>query len=67
MLLETVAAVIINCTYLFLKVSSNGEFPSPLSSAKEREHFLRYKDGDIESRNILIERNLRLVAHIVKA
>ena len=66
MLLESVAAVIMNCTYLFLKVSSNGEFPSPLSSAKEKEHFLKYKDGDMESRNILIERNLRLVAHIVK-
>ena len=66
MLLETVAAMIMNFTYLFLKVSSNGEFPSPLSSAKEREHFLKYKEGDMESRNILIERNLRLVAHIVK-
>ena len=66
MLLETIAAIIMNCTYLFLKVSSNGEFPSPLSSVKEREHFLKYKDGDLESRNILIERNLRLVAHIVK-
>ena len=66
MLLESIAAIIMNCTYLFLKVSSNGEFPSPLSPAKEREHFLKYKDGDMESRNILIERNLRLVAHIVK-
>ena len=66
MLLETVATIIMNCTYLFLKVSSNGEFPSPLNAAKEKEHFLRYKDGDMESRNILIERNLRLVAHIVK-
>ena len=66
MLLETVATIIMNCTYLFLKVSSNGEFPSPLNAAKEKEHFLKYKAGDLESRNILIERNLRLVAHIVK-
>ena len=66
MLLETIAAIIINSTYLFLRVSSNGEFPAPLSSVKEKEHFLKYKAGDMESRNILIERNLRLVAHIVK-
>ncbi|MCL2774243.1 MAG: RNA polymerase sporulation sigma factor SigK [Oscillospiraceae bacterium] len=66
MLLETIAAIIMNFTYLFLKVSSNGEFPSPLNAAKEKEHFLKYKDGDLVSRNILIERNLRLVAHIVK-
>jgi len=67
LLLETIAAMVMNFTYLFLKVSSNGEFPSPLSSVKEKEHFLKYKNGDLESRNILIERNLRLVAHIVKA
>ena len=67
MLLEMAATIIMNCTYLFLKVSSNGEFPPPLSAAKEKEHFLKYKGGDWTSRNILIERNLRLVAHIVKA
>jgi len=55
-----------NCTYLFLKVSSNNEFPSPLSPGKEKEHFLKYKEGDMDSRNVLIVRNLRLVAHIVK-
>jgi len=65
-LIGTVAALIMNFTYLFLKVSSNGEFPTPLSAAKEREHFLKFKDGDPASRDILIERNLRLVAHIVK-
>ena len=66
MLLETIAAIIVNCTYLFLKVSSNGEFPSPLGSIKEKEYFQKYKDGDLKARNVLIERNLRLVAHIVK-
>lgn len=49
-----------------MKISNNGEFPSPLSVTKEREHFLKYKNGDLASRDILIERNLRLVAHIVK-
>ena len=66
MLFETIAAVVMNCTYIFLRVSPSGEFPPPLEAAEEREHFLKYKQGDMASRNVLIERNLRLVAHIVK-
>ena len=66
MLLETIASVLFNCTYIFLRVSPNGEFPPPLPPAEEREHFIKYKRGDRKSRDILIERNLRLVAHIVK-
>ena len=66
MLFETVAAILMNCTYIFLRVSPNGEFPPPLDPKEEREHFIKYKNGDLLSRNILIERNLRLVAHIVK-
>ena len=66
MLLETVAAVLMNCTYIFLRVSPNGEFPPPLEPPEERERFIRYKAGDKKSRDVLIEHNLRLVAHIVK-
>lgn len=45
---------------------STGSFPRPLT-AKEEEHYLALcAQGDIEARNILIERNLRLVAHIMK-
>lgn len=41
-------------------------FPQPLS-AKEEEYYLqKWKEGDAEAKNILIEHNLRLVAHIVK-
>ncbi len=47
-------------------VSSNISFPQPLSSAEEQEYLKRFEEGDEEARNILIERNLRLVAHIVK-
>ena len=43
-----------------------GSFPKPLSAAEEREYLRRFADGDTEARNVLIERNLRLVAHIVK-
>ena len=41
-------------------------FPKPLSQEEELSYLSRYKQGDIEAKNILIERNLRLVAHIVK-
>ena len=45
---------------------SSGSFPKPLSEAEEREYVRRSTLGDLEARNILIERNLRLVAHIMK-
>lgn len=47
-------------------VSSNSTFPHPLNEAEEACCLDRLKQGDIEARNTLIERNLRLVAHIVK-
>ncbi len=46
---------------LFLKT-----FSQPLSPEEEQFYLKRYKEGDLEARNVLIERNLRLVAHIVK-
>ena len=46
--------------------NGSGSFPKPLS-AKEERHFLALAaEGDLNARNILIERNLRLVAHIIK-
>jgi RNA polymerase sporulation-specific sigma factor len=45
---------------------STGSFPKPLSADEEREYLRRSAQGDLEARNILIERNLRLVAHIMK-
>ena len=54
-------------TLLFsLRLSGGGSFPKPLSASEEREWLDRYAKGDTEARNVLIERNLRLVAHIVK-
>ena len=44
---------------------SSGTFPKPLT-AKEEQHYLELAaQGDLEARNVLIERNLRLVAHIM--
>ncbi len=45
---------------------SAGSFPRPLT-AQEEQHYLELSSrGDLDARNVLIERNLRLVAHIVK-
>lgn len=44
---------------------SPGSFPKPLTEEEERHYLERSAQGDLEARNILIERNLRLVAHIM--
>ena len=45
---------------------STGSFPRPLSQKEERLYLERAATGDLDARNTLIERNLRLVAHIMK-
>lgn len=45
---------------------SNNTFPMPLSEKEEQAYLVRLKAGDEAARSVLIERNLRLVAHIVK-
>ena len=47
-------------------ISNNQLFPEPLSQEEEKVYLQRFKQGDEEARNILIERNLRLVAHVCK-
>ena len=50
-----------------LRISdSPGSFPKPLSAEEERHYLSLVAQGDLEARNILVERNLRLVAHIMK-
>ena len=44
----------------------SGSFPKPLSPEEERHYLARAAQGDLEARNILVERNLRLVAHVMK-
>ncbi|MDR4936199.1 RNA polymerase sporulation sigma factor SigK [Rossellomorea marisflavi] len=53
---------------LFFLVSyvKNNAFPQPLSAAEERKYLKLMAEGDEHARNMLIEHNLRLVAHIVK-
>ena len=45
---------------------SSGSFPKPLSAEEERHYLELSAQGDLEARNILVERNLRLVAHVMK-
>ena len=45
---------------------STGSFPRPLSPKEEQHYLERAAAGDLEARNVLVERNLRLVAHIMK-
>ena len=44
---------------------STGSFPKPLTEEEERHYLALAAKGDLEARNVLIERNLRLVAHIM--
>lgn len=52
--------------HIFTAAYSNSIFPDPLSKEEEAKYIEKFRNGDIEARNKLIEHNLRLVAHIVK-
>ena len=55
-----------SAVFLLGYISNNSLFPEPLSPEEERKYLEEMKNGNEEARNILIERNLRLVAHICK-
>jgi len=57
---------LINGVLLLLSYITNNSFPQPLSREEEKECVLRMLAGDDYARNVLTERNLRLVAHIMK-
>lgn len=60
------AAFLMLSSMLYSLRLSSGSFPKPLSAKEEQEYLEKAAAGDLEARNILIERNLRLVAHIMK-
>lgn len=60
------ATSIIKGVALLVSYITNNTFPLPLSEKEEQQHLERLKNGEEKARNVLIERNLRLVAHIVK-
>ena len=61
------AAVWLMLSSLLYSLQLNaGSFPKPLTEQEERYYLQLSAQGDLDARNILIERNLRLVAHIMK-
>jgi RNA polymerase sporulation-specific sigma factor len=66
-MLSATFAILLMSPFLMLRMSEGaGSFPKPLSAADEQKYIELFIHGDMEARNILIERNLRLVAHIIK-
>lgn len=62
-----IAAVWLVLSGLFSSLQlSSGSFPKPLTEEEERRYLQLASQGDLDARNILIERNLRLVAHVLK-
>lgn len=51
---------------LYGYIQGGSLFPEPLSAEEEKNYLMQMAKGDDEARNILIERNLRLVAHVAK-
>ena len=60
------AAWFVLSSLLYALQLQTGSFPKPLTEEEERHYLALAAEGDLEARNILIERNLRLVAHIMK-
>lgn len=58
--------LISNTLFLSGYINGNSTFPLPLDEKEETMYLKRLKDGDKKAKGVLIERNLRLVAHIVK-
>ena len=56
---------LLQSVFLFSYITGN-TFPTPLTPEEEKKYLEEFANGSIEAKNILIERNLRLVAHIVK-
>lgn len=65
-MVETAFILLMNSVLLMLRIAPGDSFPKPLSRAEEQEYLARWAQGDVEARNLLVEHNLRLVAHIMK-
>ena len=66
-MLSAAVLLLLSGAFYTLRLSLNtGSFPKPLSAEEERHYLELASKGDLDARNVLIERNLRLVAHIMK-
>lgn len=61
----TAIALFIKQLTLLVSYVKNNAFPQPLKEDEEAKHLALMAEGNPHSRNLLIEHNLRLVAHIV--
>lgn len=64
--LITALSLLIKEMMVFVSFIKSNAFPQPLSEKEEEQNLKKMVEGDSSARNLLIEHNLRLVAHIVK-
>lgn len=57
---------LVSCFFIFSYLTGNNSFPKHLTPEEEKDYLDDYEKGDLEAKNILVERNLRLVAFIAK-
>lgn len=66
-MLASAFMMLVGSAFFMLRMgTATGSFPKPLSAEEEKKYLELWQQGDEEARNVLIEHNLRLVAHIVK-
>src|SRR5690554_3158036 len=66
MVFETYLAFLRKVMLFTSYINNNSSFPKPLSQKQERQYFKQMHEGDERAKELLINHNLRLVAHIVK-
>ena len=64
--MKDLARILLRFIGLILGIEEMQSFPPPLSKDEEFEMFKRMRDGDKRARDVIIERNLRLVSHIIR-
>ena len=65
-MLDFIGSLFDNFMFLILYISGGSSFPKPLTAAEEQYYLKLMNEGDKSARDVLVERNLRLVAHIIK-
>ena len=65
-ILSMLAVIAVNVWFFAGYIGLKGNFPKPLSKEEEEKYLKRMYAGDEQAKNILIERNLRLVAHLAR-
>lgn len=61
-----IVAAVVKEIVLLVSYLNNNSFPQPLNPKEEQHYLNRMAQGDTDARGVLIERNLRLVAHVIK-